>query len=189
MADQINVNEFKPGMTFLRNNQVYQVLEANHAKSGRGQAHVKVRAKNLFTSSLQNLTFVGGEKVEKAYISKRNAQFLYFEGKKAFFMDTKNFDQIEINDERIENKRDFLGSEIIFNLIFYEDQLLDLEIPKNITLEVTETTDAVKGDTVTNATKRAILETGLAIDVPQFINVNDKISINTETKKYVSKLS
>lgn len=189
MADQINVNEFKQGMTFLKNNQVYQVLEANHAKSGRGQAHVKVRAKNLFTNSLQNLTFIGGEKVQKAYISKKSVQFLYFEGNKAFFMDTKNFDQIEINDERIEKNRDFLGTEIIFNLIFYEDHLLDLEIPKNIVLEIIETTDAVKGDTVTNATKRAILETGLSIDVPQFINVNDKILINTETKKYVSKIS
>jgi elongation factor P len=189
MAEQINVNDFKQGITFLRNNQVYQVIEANHAKSGRGQAHVKVKAKNLFTNSLQNITFVGGEKVEKAYILKKSMQFLYFEGNKAFFMDNKNFDQIEINDQKIEKNRDFLGIETTLNLLFFEDHLIDIEIPKNIILEVIETTDAIKGDTITNATKKAKLETGLEIDVPQFINISDKVLINTETKKYISKLS
>ncbi|BDV03700.1 MAG: elongation factor P [Candidatus Hepatoplasma scabrum] len=189
MADQINVNEFKQGITFLRNNQVYQVIEASHAKSGRGQAHVKVKAKNLFTNSLQNLTFIGGEKVEKAYVTKKEAQFLYFEGNKAFFMDTKNFDQIEIIDSKVDVNRDFLGSGVIFNLIFYENKLIEFEIPKNMMLEVIETVDAIKGDTVTNATKKAKLETGLLIDVPQFISINDKVLINTETKKYVSKVS
>lgn len=187
MSSQINVNEFKNGMTFLKDNNIYIVLESSHSKSGRGQAHVKVKAKNLLNNSIINITFVGGERVEKAYIEKKNMQFLYFDEKYGYFMDLENYEQIEISIDKIKSEQKFLKEELEVIIKIYNNQILGIELPKNITYTVTETSDAVKGDTVSGATKKAIIETGLEIDVPQFININDKIVLNIESKKYISK--
>lgn len=188
MAEQINVNEFKPGVTFLKDNEVHIVLESSHSKSGRGQAHVKVKTKNLFTGTTSNITFTGGEKVDKAYVSKSNMQYLYVDGSNVIFMDNTTFEQIEVPTEKLEEELKYIieGSEVM--IMTYESRVLGIEIPKNIELLVTETADAVKGDTVTNATKKATLETGITIDVPQFIDEGQKIIVNTTTGKYGGKI-
>ncbi len=188
MAEQINVNEFKVGMTFLYNGDVHMVLESSHSKSGRGQAHVKCKTKNLFTNTTTNITFVGGEKVEKAFVVKSKMQYLYLDGNNAVFMNNETFDQIEMSIEKLRNELKFIteGSEVL--VISYDSKILGVEIPKNVELIVEYTADAVRGDTVNNATKKAILETGIEIDVPQFINVGQKIIINTSTGKYGGKV-
>lgn len=187
MNEQINVNDFKPGITFLKNDEVYLVLESFHSKSGRGQAHVRAKVKNLFKNSTLFFTFTGGEKVEKAFVKKEEVQFLYSDEKYSYFMNMNNFEQFEIDIKKIEDKKIFLIEGLRVNILFYNNRFLDIEIPKNITLKVIETTDAVKGDTVNKATKKAILENNLKIDVPQFVNINDKVVINTESLKYISK--
>jgi len=188
MAEQINVNEFKPGVTFLKDNDLYIVLESSHSKSGRGQAHVKCKAKNLFTNSVNSLTFTGGVKVEKAFVSKNKMQFLYVDGDKAFFMNNETFEQLEMELSKLKEELQYVteGSEVI--IMTYESKIIGIEIPKNVELEVVETADAVRGDTVNNATKKAKLETGIEIDVPQFINLGQKILINTTTGKYSGKV-
>lgn len=188
MAEQINVNEFKPGITFIRDDEVQLVLESSHSKSGRGQAHVKVKTRNLFTGATTSFTYTGGEKVDKAYVSKVTMQYLYVDGGNGIFMDNDTFEQIEISLDKLTEELKYIveGSEVM--VMSYESKVLGVEIPKNVELEVTETADAVKGDTVTNATKKATLETGLEIDVPQFIGLGQRIVVNTTTGKYGGKV-
>ncbi len=187
MAEVINVNEFKPGMTFLYNNDPYSVIESTHSKSGRGQAHVKVKCKNLNNGSVQQLTFTGGEKLGRAFVERRGMQYLYIDGSNATFMDNETFEQIEIETSKLENELKFIieGSEIL--VMTYNGNVLGVDIPKNVELTVTQAADAVRGDTVTNATKKVIVETGIEIDVPQFINQGQKIIVNTDTGKYGGK--
>ncbi len=187
MSEQINVNDFKNGQTFLKNNEPHLVLDSAHSKSGRGQAHVKVKAKNLITGANLNFTFVGGEKVEKAFVSKESVQFLYTEGGISVFMNMETFEQEEINNEKIKTELNYLVEETMVTITKYENIILGIELPKNIKLQVVEAPDAVKGDTVTNATKKVKLETGIEIDVPQFISTDEYVIVNTETGKYVSK--
>lgn len=185
----INVNDLKPGVTFIgKDDNIYLTIEAEHAKSGRGQAHVKVKAKNMRNNSVNVLTFTGGEKINQAYINKKTMQFLYQDGNEFIFMDQEDFNQIKLTSDKFEEEFKFLSEESIVKILLYNEEVLGLEIPKNVTLTVTETADAVKGDTANKATKKAILETGIEIDVPQFIKTNDKIIVNTETGKYVNKV-
>lgn len=188
MAEQINVNEFKPGITFLRNKNVFIVLESSHSKSGRGQAHVKCKVKNIFTGSINSITFTGGEKVDKAFVSKDRMQFLYVDGGKGIFMNNETFEQIEIETSKLKYELQYIieGSEVL--VMTYESIIIGVEISKNVELEVAEAADAVKGDTVNNATKKAKLETGIEIDVPQFISQGQKIIVNTTTGKYSGKV-
>ncbi len=188
MAEQINVNEFKPGITFIHNNDVCMVLESSHSKSGRGQAHVKCKIKNLFTGSTSQVTFTGGDKVEKAFVAKSTMQYLYIDGSNAIFMDNETFEQIEIEVSKLTEELKYIieGSEVL--VMTYESRVLGVDIPKNVELKVTETADAVRGDTVTNATKKATLETGIEIDVPQFIDQGQVVIVNTTTGKYGGKV-
>ncbi len=188
MAEQINVNEFKPGITFVHNGEVCMVLDSSHSKSGRGQAHVKCKIKNLFNGSTSQVTFTGGDKVEKAFVAKSTMQYLYIDGANAILMDNETFEQIEIETTKLKEELKYIveGSEVL--VMTYESRVLGVDIPKNVELTVTETADAVKGDTVTNATKKATLETGIEIDVPQFIGEGQVIIVNTTTGKYGGKV-
>lgn len=187
MAEQINVNEFKPGITFVYNGDAYMVLDSEHSKSGRGQAHVKCKVKNLLSGSIQSLTFTGGERVEKAYVNKQDMQFLYIDGSQAMFMNNETFEQMEIDTKSLTEELKYIveGSNVL--MMIYEGKVFGIDIPNNVELTVTEAADAVRGDTVTNATKKATLETGITIDVPQFIDQGQKIIVNTKTGKYVGK--
>ncbi|BDU67600.1 MAG: elongation factor P [Candidatus Tyloplasma litorale] len=188
MAEQINVNEFRPGITFIHEGDVHIVLDSTHSKSGRGQAHVKCKTKNLFTNVTSLITFTGGEKVEKAFVSKSKMQFLYIDGENAIFMNTETFEQLEIKLKKLEEELQYIteGSEVM--VINYESRILGIEIPKNVELKVIEAADAVKGDTVTNATKKIKLETGIEIDAPQFIKEGQTIIVNTSNGKYGGKI-
>ncbi|NQX83435.1 MAG: elongation factor P [Mycoplasmataceae bacterium] len=188
MGEQVNVNEFKPGITFLKNDEVYIVLESSHSKSGRGQAHVKVKTKNMFSGSISTITFTGGDRVEKAFVSKSKMQYLYVDGGSVTFMNNETFEQIQIPSNTLKEELKYIaeGSEVM--IISFEEKILGIEVPKNVELKVVETIDAVRGDTVANATKKAKLETGIEIDVPQFIDVEQKIIVNTTTGKYGGKV-
>lgn len=188
MAKQINVNEFKPGVTFLYNNDVFMVIDSSHSKSGRGQAHVKCKVKNLIKKTTTSLTFSGGEKVESAFVERKKMQYLYIDGDNAFFMDSETFEQIEIPRRNLIDELKYITNGLEVLVMNYESKILGVEISKNVELTVVESANAVKGDTVTNATKKAVLETGIEVDVPQFIDKGQKIIINTITGKYVGKI-
>lgn len=187
MEKTLNVNTLRPGTTFLKNDKVYLVLESSHAKSGRGQAHVKTKLKNLSDKSIINITFTGGDKVEAAFLTKKNCQFLYFEKQNAIVMDLESFEQTSIPAAVFNDLKDYLVEGCELSLLYFENNLIDIELPKNVVLQVVETADAVRGNTVNAANKKAILNSGLELDVPQFINIDDEIIVSTLTGKYVSR--
>jgi elongation factor P len=187
MAEKVNVNEFKNGTTFLHEGRPHIVLESTHSKSGRGQAKVKTKVKDLEFGTNLYITFTGGTMVDRAFVERRKMQYLYEDGKVANFMDSETFEQIEIPLENVKEELKFLieGSEVF--IMMFEGKDLGISLDKNVTLEVAEAPDAVAGNTVTNATKKIKLETGIEIDAPQFIKVGDKVVVSTSEGKYVSK--
>ncbi|WP_027121564.1 elongation factor P [Mycoplasma leonicaptivi] len=183
----INVNEFKPGITFQDENEIYVVLEAQHSKQGRGQANVKVKVKNLRTGSTTIKSYTGGDKVKPAHIDKRKMDYLYNDGENIILMDRETYEQIEISNKLVEWELNFLkeGSEV--QIRKFENEVLDIELNTNISLKVEYAPDAVKGNTTTNPQKKVKLETGFELETPMFIKEGDVIIVSTETGKYVGK--
>lgn len=183
----INVNDFKPGITFLYENEIYLVIESNHSKSGRGQAHVKTKVRNLRTGTIKNITFTGGDTIKSAPIEIRKAQYLYRDNQDYIFMDEENFDQVIIPESQLEWEKNFLVEGQTVKLKIYQETVLGVELRSTVILTVTYTEPGVKGNSATNTTKAAVLETGYKVQVPLFINNNDKIIINTLDGTYKSR--
>lgn len=183
----INVNDFKPGITFLYEKEIYIVLESNHSKSGRGQAHVKTKVKNLKTGTIKNITFTGGDIVYPAIIETKKAQYLYREDQSYIFMDEETYDQVMIPESQLAWEKNFIVEGDTVKLKVYQETIIGIELRSSVMLTVTYTEPGVKGNTATNATKPATLETGYQVQVPLFINNNDKIIINTIDGTYKSR--
>lgn len=183
----INVNDFKPGITFEDEGKIYVVLTAQHSKQGRGQANVKAKVKDLRTGSTTIKSYTGGEKVKKAHIETVSMNYLYNDGQNAILMDEETFEQIEIPITRLEWELNFLVDGAKVKVRKFESEILDIEIPLNIELEVSEAFDAVKGNTTTNPQKKVTLITGFEVEVPMFIKQGDIVIISTEEGKYVGK--
>lgn len=183
----INVNDFKPGITFQQDGNIFVVLFAQHSKQGRGQANVKAKVKDLRTGSTTIKTFTGGDKVQKAHIETSAMNYLYNDGTNAFFMDEETFDQIEIPISRLKWELNFLIEGAKIKVRKFQSEILDIEIPLNIELEVKEAFDAVKGNTTTNPQKKITLVTSLEIEAPMFIKQGDIVIVSTENGKYVGK--
>ncbi|AWX69976.1 elongation factor P [Mycoplasmopsis anatis] len=183
----INVNEFKPGITFQDDGDIFVVLEAQHSKQGRGQANVKAKVKNLRTGSTTIKSYTGGDRVKPAHIDKRKMNYLYNDGEHIILMDNETYEQVEIPLKNVEWELNFLkeGSEVQIRV--FENEVLDVELPINVELKVTEAPDAVKGNTTTNPQKKVILETGFELETPMFVKENDVIIVSTETGKYVGR--
>ncbi|ASU14645.1 Elongation factor P [Mesomycoplasma hyopneumoniae] len=183
----INVNEFRPGITFEFENEIYVVISAQHSKQGRGQANVKTKVKNLRTGAITIKTFSGGERVEKAHIEKISMSFLYNDGVSIVLMDDSTYEQVAIENTKITWELNFLTEGTKVKLRKFNNEILDIELPAKIELKITSTFDAVRGNTTTNPTKRATLETGYEIDVPLFIKEGESVIVSTEDGKYVSR--
>ncbi|WP_406616837.1 elongation factor P [Mycoplasmopsis adleri] len=183
----INVNTFKPGITFEDDGEIYVVIEAQHSKQGRGQANVKAKVKNLRTGSTTIKSYTGGVMVNKAHIDKRPMSYLYSDGENIVLMDNDTFEQVEIPLSHVEWEMNFLKEGMIVKIRKYKDEILDIELDDNVTLEVTEAPDAVKGNTANNPQKKVKVETGYELETPMFINEGDQIIISTETGKYVGR--
>lgn len=183
----INVNTFKPGITFKEGNNIYSVVESQHAQQGRGQANVKAKIKNLRTGAITMITYTGGDKVEPAHIEKRDMDYLYSTGDAIVLMDTESFEQIEIPVKKVEWEVNFLkeGSKTIVRV--YESEVLDVELPANVALKVTEAPEAVKGNSTNNPSKKIKLETGFELEAPMFIKEGETIVVSTETGKYAGR--
>ena len=183
----INVNEFKPGITFEDQGNIYIVIESSHSKQGRGQANVKVKAKNLRSSATTILNYTGGVKVNPARIESPKMQYLYNDGESFIFMDQSSYEQVSISNSKMIWEKNFLVEEQILSVIKYEGEILGVNLPIKINLKIAETSPAVSGDTVGKATKDAYLETGYKIQVPLFISQDEVVIINTVDGKYVSR--
>ncbi len=184
----INANNLKVGSVFKEGEDSYLVLKYNHIKKGRGQATIKVKVKNILSSSITEMSFTNEQKVHDADVEKKTVQYLYEDGQNGFFMDASDYSQFQIELENFENEKNFMkeGDKVVAT--FLEGNPIALELPKSVDLEVIETSDAVAGNTANNAMKDAILETGFKIQVPLFINTGDRVKVNTESSSYVSRV-
>jgi len=182
-----NINDIKNGITFLYEDNIYQVLEFLHVKPGKGAAFVKAKIKNLRTGSIVEKTFNTSIKLEKAMIEKRNMQFLYANGDTYNFMNMETYEQVELDKNQLGDDVLFLKENSEVSISFYNGELLGVVLPDKVTMVVTKTEPAVKGNTTNNATKEAILETGLTVRVPLFIDEGESIVVSTSDGKYVSR--
>lgn len=183
----ISVNDFRTGLTIEVGGDVLRVLEFQHVKPGKGAAFVRSKLRNLRTGAIQEKTFRAGEKVKKAQIDNRSMQYLYASGDSHVFMDTDNYEQVELSASQIEYELNFLKENMIVHIIMYQGETLGVELPNTVELEVVETEPGIKGDTASGGSKPAKMETGLVVQVPFFINEGDVLVINTVDGSYVSR--
>lgn len=183
----ISVNDFKTGLTIEVDNDIWQVIEFQHVKPGKGAAFVRSKLRSLRSGNIQEKTFRAGEKVEKAHIDNRKMQYLYASGEMHTFMDMESYEQLELSQKQIEYELKFLQENMEVNVISYGGEILGVTLPNNVELEVAETEPGIKGDTASGGSKPAIMETGLTVQVPFFVNQGDRLIINTSDGKYVSR--
>ncbi|MDQ0220813.1 elongation factor P [Peribacillus cavernae] len=183
----ISVNDFRTGLTIEVDNGIWQVIEFQHVKPGKGAAFVRSKLRNLRTGAIQEKTFRAGEKVSKAHIENRKMQYLYASGDNHVFMDNETYDQIELPAASIERELKFLKENMEVHIMTFQSETLGVELPNTVVLEVKETEPGIKGDTASGGTKPATLETGLIVQVPFFINQGDRLIINTTEASYVSR--
>ena len=183
----ININDIKNGMTVIIDGNVCQILEFLHVKPGKGPAFVRIKLKNLRTGSTVEQTFNTNIKLEKAIIDKVSMQFLYENAGKYNFMNMETYEQIELSKDSLGEDVKYLKEGINVDITFYQGEILGIGLPEKIEYKVTNTEPAVKGNTATNATKEAILENGLSVRVPLFINEGETIVVSTKDGKYDSR--
>lgn len=183
----ISVNEFKTGLTIEVDGDIWRVMEFQHVKPGKGAAFVRSKLRNLRSGNVNEKTFRAGEKVAKAQIDNNRMQYLYANGDDHVFMDNETFEQIELPSKQIEDELNYLTENMEVHVIQYKEEILGVELPATVTLEVAETEPGIKGDTASGGSKPAKLETGLTVQVPFFVNIGDKLIINTEEGEYVSR--
>ena len=183
----INVNDLKIGMTIEMDGNIYTVLDLGHVKPGKGAAFVTAKLKNLRTGSIVEERFNSGIKVATARIEKRDMQYLYNTGDSYVFMNMETYEQLELTADQVGSNKDFLIENLMVNIIQYQGELLGINLPDKIELTVTETEPAIKGNTTNNALKDAVLETGLKVRVPLFVEQGEKIIVSTADGKYSSR--
>lgn len=181
------IGEIRPAMTIIYNNELYAILSCEHAKIARGPAFCRVKLKNLKTSQTLDCTLRDSDNVEKAYVEKRKMQYQYNDGNLYHFLDMETYNDLTLDDSHIGDNACWLKDNLKLIGLFYGNDLVDLELPANLELRVSETTPGFKGDTVKAGNKPATLETGLVINVPLFINSDDIIKVDTRTKEYLGR--
>jgi elongation factor P len=176
--------DLKKGTVVQLDGKPYRVIEYGQKVMGRGGSIVNVKLKNLIDGSVIPKTFKGQDKIESAEVSNKSVQFLYSDGTTFFFMDPESFEQFELPADIVDTAVNYLKEGDDLSLQFFGDKVINVELPKNLYLEVTYAEDVVKGDTTSSVLKDATLETGLTIKVPAFIKTGDIVSVDTETGDY-----
>lgn len=179
-----NINDIKNGMTVCYDGNIYLVIEFQHVKPGKGPAFVRTKMKNLRTKSIIDITFNTNIKLEKAHISKNKMQFLYAQGQEYMFMDLETYDQMSIEEKNISDITKYLKEGLEVDIIMYQGEIIDIELPEKIEMTIVQADPAVKGNTAQAAQKDATLETGLIVQVPLFIETGETIIISTKDGKY-----
>ena len=180
----LSITDLKKGTLFVQNNEPFKVVEYSQKVMGRGGSIVSVKIKSLVNGKVLERTFKGNEQIESADVSGRSVQYLYNDGDKYFFMDQATFEQFEVTADLVADAAGYIKDGDTVQLLFFKDQPISLDLPKNVTLKVKHAETAVKGDTSTAITKDAVLETGLKIKVPAFIKSGDIVSVDTLTGDY-----
>lgn len=185
----ISSNDFRTGMTIELDGSVWRVVEFLHVKPGKGSAFVRTKLKNAKTGNVVERTFRAGETVPQATLEKRTMQHTYKEGEEYVFMDMESFEEVRIPSESIGSGAKYVNEGMEVGVVYWEGNILEVEIPNSVVLEVTETDPGVKGDTATGGSKPAIVETGAQVMVPLFISVGERIKIDTRNDTYIGRES
>ena len=184
----ISAGDFSNGITIELDNNIYQIIEFQHVKPGKGAAFVRTKLKNIKSGGVVEKTFRPTEKCPQARIDRKDMQYLYADGDLYNFMDTETFEQIALNQEEIGDAMKFVKENEMVKMCSHNGSVFAVEPPLFVELEITDTEPGFKGDTATGATKPAIVETGAQVLVPLFVNQGDKIKIDTRTGEYLSRV-
>jgi elongation factor P len=183
----ISAGDFRNGVTFEMDNGVWQIVEFQHVKPGKGAAFVRTKIKNVITGATVERSFNPTDKMPKARIDRRDMQYLYSDDDLYYFMDVETYDQMPISAETIGDALKFVKENDVCKILSFKGNVFGIEPPIFVELEVTETEPGFKGDTATGAVKPATVETGAMVKVPLFINIGDKIRIDTRTEEYMER--
>ncbi len=183
----ISTNEFRTGLTIELEGDVFQVIEFQHVKPGKGAAFVRSKLRNIRTGSVVEKTFNAGEKIPKARIERREVQYLYNDGKEYHFMDMESYDQMTMSSEQLGDAVKYLKENMSIHVLTFQAKSIGVEMPNFVELEVVDTAPGIKGDTASGGSKPATLETGAVVQVPFFINVGDRLQIDTRTGNYIKR--
>ena len=182
-----STTDFRKGLKIEIDGTPFEIIEFQHFKPGKGGAMVRTKLRNILNGRVLDNTFRSGEKVDRPNLESRDMQFLYHEGEQLVFMDMTTYDQMHMDAEATDGKANYLKDGQECRVLLYNEKPLDIEIPASLVLEVTETEPGAKGDTVSNVTKPATLETGVDIQVPIFVNIGDRVKVDTRTNGYLGR--
>jgi len=185
----IDVNDLRKGVTFEMDGKLYKVLDYQHNKSGRGNASIRIKARDMRTGTTLEKTFISGAQVQDVRLDYQNVQYLYKDGAFYYFMNTETFEQPAIGDNIVGSAAGYLKEGVDVKITFYGDEAIDVELPTSVDMKVIEAEMAIKGDTATGVTKKVTVETGQVVDVPYFVNVGDMIRVDTRTGGYITRVT
>ena len=184
----ISAGDFRNGITIEYENSIYQIIEFQHVKPGKGAAFVRIKLKNIINGGVVEKTFRPTEKCPQARIDRKDMQYLYEDGDLYYFMDTENYEQVGLNAEKIGDALKFVKEQEMVKVCSHNGNVFAIEPPLFVELAITDTEPGFKGDTATGATKPATVETGAVVYVPLFVEQNDVIKIDTRTGEYLSRV-
>ncbi len=184
----VTAGDFRNGLTFEMEGKVYQVVEFQHVKPGKGAAFVRTKYKDVVTGAIRETSFNPTAKFENAVIERKDLEYIYNDGELYYFMDQETYEQVPLNAEKLDDNFKFVKENTVCRISSWKGSVFSVDPPTFVELEVTETEPGVKGDTATNVTKEATLETGATVRVPIFINEGDVLKIDTRTGTYVERV-
>jgi elongation factor P len=187
VAETVSTNQFRNGMHVELDGDVWRIVEFQHVKPGKGGAFVRTRLKNLASGAVVDRTFRAGEKMPRVHTETKSVQYLYDSGDEVVFMDQQTYDQISLPHGDLEAELPFMQPASQVMLLMVNGRPTGVDLPSSVELSVVQTEPGVKGDTVSNVTKPATLETGAVVQVPLFVNVGDRIKVDTRERRYISR--
>lgn len=183
----LSSTQLKNNTCFIHQDQPYKVLQYKHTHLGRGGANIKVKVRNLKSNNVLHLNFTANDKFEELSLEKKEMQFLYQDGGRLYFMDPKTFEQIDLDSRIIGQGIKYLKEQELINIIFWQDKVLDIDLPASIVVEIAECDPGLKGNSAVNMHKSALTKEGLKIKVPLFCQKGEKVKIDTSTGEYVER--
>ncbi|MCR5485554.1 MAG: elongation factor P [Clostridiales bacterium] len=183
----VSAGDFRNGVTFEMEGQVYQIIEFQHVKPGKGAAFVRTKLRNVIGGAVVERTFNPTDKFPTAYIERKEMEYSYNDGDLYYFMDPESYELVPIGKDQLPDSFKFVKENFVCRILSYKGSVFGLEPPTTVTLKITETDPGFKGDTATNATKPAVLETGAEIKVPLFIDEGEEVIVDTRTGEYLSR--
>ncbi len=183
----ISAGEFRNGMTFEMDGQVMQIIEFQHVKPGKGAAFVRTKYRNVVTGAVVERAFNPTDKFPPAFVERKDMEYLYNDGELYYFMDLESYEQLPLNADKLTDSFKFVKENMTVKILSFKGEVFGIEPPNFVELEITETEPGIKGDTATNVTKPAVVETGAEVRVPIFIDIGDKIKIDTRTGEYLER--